>query len=228
MVMEPAYEGILLAFALILGVLFFGWAIGRIPNIPKEFSRKFVHIGVSCFYFIYADFLYGQSIWIELALPVAFIAANLYIALSGKPKALASALKGSNRLGTVYYPISLVFLIVCLRLLDIGMTIDDFGAGVLVMGFGDGLAGLIGSMAGKNKIPHLPGTKTWLGSAVMFFVSFLVILLVYEGSLAFLSSKIWLYVLCALISTVIEAFTPKGLDNLTVPILTAFVCMLVL
>lgn len=224
MVMSHDIQGVLISGALVCGVLFFGWALGKINDLPHEFSRKFVHIGVSCFYFVYVQYLYLGSIWLELALPVAFIGANLFIVITGKPKALASALEGSNRYGTVYYPLSLVILVCCLRILDIGMNINDFGAGVLVMGFGDGFAGLFGSMLEKNRIPYLPGKKTWLGSGVMLVVSYLVISLLYSGSLV-LSLP---YFICAFFAAAVEAFTPKGLDNITVPILVALFCMVVI
>lgn len=220
-----AVKGVLIGLALVGAALGAGWALGKIPNLPKEVSRKFVHIVVSCYYFVYARYLYGRGLLLELALPVAFIFANLYIAFTGKPKALARALAGHNRLGTVYYPVSLTVLTLMVRVLPIGMDLKDMAAGLLVMGFGDGLAGMIGSLLGRRKLPLIPHcSKTWLGSGIMLGVSFLALLLVYEGGLVF-DSDVWLYLAGALAATFIEAATPRGLDNLTVPILVSLLCM---
>lgn len=224
--MSTEFEGVLLSAALVCGVLFFGWAIGKIDSLPKEFSRKFVHIGVSCFYFIYAQYLFGTSLWLELILPVLFIMANAFVAVTGKPKALSKALSGGNKFGTVYYPVALVILILLTRISDIGMNIRDFGAGVLAMGFGDGLAGLVGAQVHGKKIPLLKG-KTWVGSTVMLVVSFFVIMLVYWGGFDFSAPEVWLYLGCAAFATVVEALTPFGLDNISVPVLVALFCMLV-
>jgi phytol kinase len=98
------------------------------------------------------------------------------------------------------------------------------GIGILVMGYGDGLAAIIGQRFGKEKIHHLTGKKTYAGSMTMFLVSVIVI-----------TGMTWRYkyewirhlpglgtaIVIASISTAVEAMTPMGLDNVTVPIGTA-------
>lgn len=222
--MDERIKGLILSFALICAVLFFGWVIGKGKGKggSKELSRKFVHIGVSFFYFIYARYLFGTGLLVELAMPVLFIFSNLYVSLTGKPKALSKAMSGGSRFGTVYYPIAMVILILLSRVEGLDLGIKDIGAGMLVMGVGDGFAGLTGAFFGKKKIGVLFGNKTWLGSLVMLVASFAVIMLIYG------SSEWWLCAAAALFAAVVEAMTPNGLDNLTVPVLSALFCMLVM
>lgn len=225
--MNDMYTGLLLTAAMICAVILGGWLLTRIKGLPEEVSRKFIHIGVSCFYFFYAPYIYGTELWGELLLPVVFLACNLFVALTGKPLSVSRAMSGTNKLGTSYYPLSIIILILLTRT-DIGLDIRDLGAGVLVMGFGDGLAGMIGSLAGGKKISRITGSKTWVGSAVMLTVSFVCIVCIYEGELSFQSVDTAVYAAVAVFATLVEAFTPKGLDNLSVPLLTALLCMLVL
>jgi phytol kinase len=91
-----------------------------------------------------------------------------------------------------------------------------------------GLAGLIGKHFGRKKIR---GSKSFVGTAVMFVVTMLVIIgfsAGYQiGSLWSLSW--WMGVVeVAFVSAALEAFTPFGLDNITVPLGTATLAYMIL
>ena len=89
------------------------------------------------------------------------------------------------------------------------------------MGYGDGFAAIIGGKYGKNKFEILGNEKSVEGSLAMFFFSFivsLVILSIFNPMNAILFSLI-----LALVSTILEAFSPYGFDNLTVPLGTSLV-----
>lgn len=222
--MSVELEGLVLTFALVGAVVFFGWALGKSKIASKNFVRKFVHIGVSCFYFVFRSYLYQAELWVQLIPPVSCFFANFLVAYTGKPKSLV--FEGGSKYGTAYYPASLAFLVVMLEYEVLGMNIEAFGAGVLVMGFGDGLAGLIGKAVNGKRIGFLKEKKTWVGSVVMLLVSFGIIFWLYGEASDWTTYA--LYVLCALFATVVEALSAKGVDNITVPVLTAFFCALVL
>ena len=90
------------------------------------------------------------------------------------------------------------------------------------MGYGDGLAALIGRKWGKRKLNIPSGGKTWLGTLVMFLVSFLITFVVLMIASLSLGTALGVALLVGLISAFVEAITPLGLDNLTVPLLAAF------
>ena len=95
------------------------------------------------------------------------------------------------------------------------MTDTDVILGVLAMGYGDGLAALIGSKVGKHKYIAFGATKSYEGSFVMF-ITVLIIALILSYSLP-------IALFLALCATILEPVTPLGLDNLTVPIITALI-----
>jgi uncharacterized protein (TIGR00297 family) len=95
---------------------------------------------------------------------------------------------------------------------------------MLVLGYGDGLAGWIGEKYGKNKIFK---NKSLQGSGAMFISSLVVsyiIMAIFTPEIAVSGS-----ILIAIIATAIELFTPLDLDNLTVPLgSTAFYYCLIM
>ena len=131
---------------------------------------------------------------------------------------------GKGNLGTVYFPISLLILVLLTFTDVIGASTYIGAIGILIMGYGDGLAAVIGKKYGKHPLAF---GKSFEGSITMFIVSFLVTftILVRYGSLA---SAVLVGLGVAIAGTVIELFTPKGLDNLTVPLGTAILAFILL
>ncbi|MDY4799920.1 MAG: hypothetical protein SO157_11375, partial [Bullifex sp.] len=113
--------------------------------------------------------------------------------------------------GLIYFPITLLVLTLCFYRGII--TSRAVITGVLAMGYGDGLAALIGSKLGKHKYSVFGATKSYEGSAVMILTVFVICLL--------LGYSLPACLIIAVVSALLESVTPLGLDNLTVPILTA-------
>jgi len=94
-------------------------------------------------------------------------------------------------------------------------------AGIFPMAYGDSTAALVGMRYGRRKI----GSKSLEGSAGMFFGSLISLLI----GMAYFSSiygfslfdQIVPVLLVSIVVTVLEFFSPIGLDNIAVPILGA-------
>lgn len=94
-------------------------------------------------------------------------------------------------------------------------------ASIYAWGFGDAAAALIGKRFGKHKVNFKPvcGKKSWEGTAAMFAVSFisvLVILLVRGGMR--LGGYLVISLVTALVSAFIELISRDGNDTITCPL----------
>ena len=93
-------------------------------------------------------------------------------------------------------------------------------AGVLVMAFGDGLAGLLGRQLHSFSWTLLGQRRSLVGTASMAVVSLLVLLGLAQAAAAFAqpAPPIPALAVIGLIATLLEQLAIGGLDNLTVPL----------
>lgn len=183
----------------------------------KEASRKFIHIMLSNWWFLAMHF-FNNVIWASIV-PLSFVVIN-YISYK---KNLISVMEREEEekdgLGTVYYALSLflisIFTFGIIKRPEIGLC------SILIMGYGDGLAAIIGRSA--KSMPYKIGKtkKTLAGSCTMLFISFLIVAIFLAGAQA----NMWMLkaILLAISVTILEAVSIKGTDNITVPI---FACLL--
>lgn len=119
--------------------------------------------------------------------------------------------------GILYYPL-VVFLLI---LLCWDGYIHVLMGAVCTMSFGDGFAALIGTGIGKRRFSVSGDTKTLEGSLAMYIasaVTLFVVLICYTRSpLLSLAAG----VLIPIVATVVEAASSRGLDNITVPAVSA-------
>lgn len=204
-----------LSFGFVFAVLGLSTLLQNLRWLNEEGSRKLVHIAVSnwiLFLFLFQDLIYA------LIPPVAFILLNYLSLRKNIFKAIERGGKGD--LGTVYFPISLFILTLFTFLIGTDKEYAYIAVtGILVLGYGDGFAAVIGTQFGRTK---LVSGKSLEGSLTMFVASLIVIFLMLAlGQPSLLVNAWFLVPLLALGATVIELFTPNGLDNLSVPLLTA-------
>ncbi len=116
--------------------------------------------------------------------------------------------------GTFFYSLSLFILITLFWDNDpLALT-----AGFFVMTFGDGLAGLLGKNFKSKSWIVFNQRKSIIGTITMFLISFIVIsFLGYQGDFNFT----FYYFFIALISTLLEQISIIGIDNFSVPIISA-------
>lgn len=184
----------------------------------KEASRKFIHIMLGNWWIIAMYFF--TNVWFAVFVPTTFVVINY---LSYK-KDLIKVMERDEQdgLGTVYYAVALLILAIVsfgiFKKPSLGLV------PTLVMAYGDGLAAIIGKKIKSKKYKLSDTKKSFAGSATMFMVSTLLI----GGYLAFnYGTTFWMgthwpvvSILAGFAVTALEAVSGKGWDNITVPIAT--------
>ncbi len=185
--------------------------IAKRLGLGEEGSRKLVHIGVG--HWILLALFIDSMAWAVIA-PVVFIVLNY---VSHRKGTFAMERSEGDTLGTVFYSVSLAVIVVWLW--RVGQPRWAGVVGIGVMAWGDGLAAAVGQRWGRRSYRGPGGAKTLEGSATMFVASGVVIGLGQHFGLGEL--RPFVAVLIAAVATGMEALSPRGTDNLTVPLSTA-------
>lgn len=214
--------GLVLSYVLVFLIIGISTVLQKTKLVGDEGARKFIHIGVSNWWILAMIFFEGENaIWFAIVPPITFILLNYYSYKTNLIKSMERS--GNGNLGTVYFPISLLILVI----LTFGViNKPEIGAvGILVLGYGDGLAAVIGKAFGKHK---LVDNKSLEGSLTMVFASFIVVTMVLSLSGYTLLTALWVAAVVSVVSTVVELYTPKGLDNLSVPLFSSLLIYVLL
>lgn len=209
-----------LSFAMVFAIIGVASFLLTFKYVSPEVSRKIIHIGVSNWWLIAMNFM--ENPVIASVGPVSFIIINIISYRQHLFPAMEEDAPRDN-LGTIYFPISLLILVLlCFNGL---LPMNAGAAGILALGYGDGFAALAGKHFGRVNLSFGPfrTKKTLLGSSTMFAAAAVVLsLIVVLAEPGLQLSSVWGRVLLiALGVTLIELFTPKGFDNISVPLLTA-------
>jgi phytol kinase len=177
----------------------------------SELARKVVHIGSGNV--ILVAWWLKIPTWVGIS---ASIIASIIALLSYYIPFLPGINSvGRKSLGTFFYAISIGVLIAWFWPLQ---QFHYAAIGILVMTWGDGLAGLFGQKFGQHPYEVWGMKKSWEGSLTMAVTSYVVsclILLSVQGNVW----QTWLVpVAIALVATALESFSKLGIDNLTVPL----------
>ena len=211
--------GVIISIFFVAIVLVLSELIRKLGNFDTEFTRKFVHIGVSHWWLVAMYFI--DDMRYALVPPVIFVFLNYY---SYKKELIKSMERGkdSSDLGTVYFPISLIVLILLTwKGGFLGQDLRYLGAlGTLIMGYGDGFAAIIGKKFGHRKYVIFGNKKSLEGSVGMFAFAFAVSSVILGTFLGFDVNLFRISFVIAVLAAITEAITPYGFDNLTVPILS--------
>lgn len=219
-IMKTNYVGLLISVVYVAFILGFSAFIKTHTKIKDETVRKFIHILSANWWLILLKFI--DDPLIAVIGPIGFVFINSLFIFYPKLGTPFGCSNKNRNFGLVYYPFSLIILILYsyLGALDISAAT----VGVFCMGYGDGFAAILGSKWGKKKIPLPTGGKTYFGSIVMVIVCFLssFIILALMSDLT-LTVIIFSSILISLVATLVEVITPLGLDNISVPILSALI-----
>ncbi len=211
--------GLILSFAFVFFMIFLATLIQKLFKLNNDFSRKIIHIAVGNW--IFFALYYFEDWYIAIIGPVAFILINF---LSYKFTIFKAMELDEKNPGTIYYPISLA-ICTLLTYSQKPLLILPF-LGIMAMAWGDGMAAVIGK---QWPIRQIRPRKS-IGGSTAFFIFTLVASIIYlileANNLS--AGKIFVYAaMAALIGVVIELFSPKNLDNLTVPIFLGVIGFLV-
>lgn len=180
-------------------------------------SRKLLHILTGNIAFILPIFVTREA--------MAFLAAGPFILFtylmspySPLKKFRGKTSEAGHSFGLVYYAIT--WTILAYLFFDHKIII---AIGILAMSYGDGLASVIGIRYGKKKYKLFEDTKSYIGSFAMFVFTLILLLIAmgYYGTFELSVEIIAILIGIAGVATVVEGGTPKGLDNLSVPFITA-------
>jgi len=211
--------GLAASYAFVFGFIGAATLLMRRGVFRAAAARKVIHIGVAHWWLIAMALM--NDPWVASAGPASFIVIN---ALALRFKLLPAMDEGADRrnLGTVYFPVSLLVLVnLCWRGV---MPPWVGGIAVLVLGWGDGLAALVGEGNGAPGFRIWGGRKSAAGTLLMFSASFAVTLiftLIFSARYGDLVPAIGVSMIVAAAATVVELFTPFGIDNITVPLAVA-------
>jgi len=187
-----------------------------------ETSRKVLHIMVGNIAFLLPIFVTREM--------MAFVAAGPFIFLTFlmSPYTPIKSIRGKtssagHSMGLVYYAIT--WTVLAYLFFDHMIVI---AIGIFAMSYGDGFASLIGMKYGKHKYNIVGDEKSFIGTFSMFLFTFITMLvaivyykMVQSSGFEFSLISIGFLALFAAVGAIVEGFTPKGLDNLTVPFVIA-------
>ena len=209
-------------FGILVSIIFIGiiFVSARLfEKAGKEASRKFIHIMLSNWWII--AMIFFDNAWAAAFMPAIFVIINYASYKMDIIKVMEREEGEENKdsLGTVYYAITLLILAILtfgpLKNPLIGLC------GVAVMGYGDGLAAVIGQSIKSPEFRIKGNRKTVAGSLTMFCVTLMIL----AGFLTYSKAEYVAIksVLVAILITIVEAASIKGTDNLTVPLLTSLI-----
>ena len=182
----------------------------------KEASRKYIHIMLSNIWFFIVIFF--DNYIMASILPALFVVINYLSYKFNIIKTMERDNKEEETLGTVYYAI--VLLILAFWTVKIGRPLIGL-PGVLIMGYGDGFAAIIGRCLDSKEYKVFGAKKTIAGTATMFIISFIIATVIY-GTIG-MNGFIVKGIIVAAVATIFEAASPKGLDNFSVPLIVSII-----
>jgi dolichol kinase len=218
----------LLCYAYILVIIVLSSKMTTVLHVSQKASRKFLHAMIGNLLFVIPFFtanIYPALVAAPFIL-VTFIASPLspFKNVSKKMKGLAEITEEGHHLGLVFYAIS--YTVLALLFASKPYII---AAGILPMAYGDSAASLVGERCGKTKYRLTP-SRSLEGSVAMLLIGFLSVITSFAFFSALYSFSLHNMIIpafaVAAATTLIEAVSPKGSDNLTVPAVGALTLLL--
>jgi phytol kinase len=168
-------------------------------HVQAEYTRKFVHAVTGLLTLLFPIMI--KNHWLVLLLCAGFMVVLIASIRFNLIKSINAIDRRSY--GTITYPIAIFGCYLAYEYMNNDYTY--YYLPVLTMAFCDPLAAIFGKRWPYGKIKG----KTIVGSSAFFVSAFILALMMHRSITDAL--------LIALISTIAEAVTPHGLDNLTIP-----------
>lgn len=220
--------GLVLSYVYAFGLLIAVEALGRRLRWPQHVTRKVIHIGAGMWVW---GVLYFFDHWYYGIIPFAtFIVLNYIFYRYQVFKQMDSA---ESSPGTVYFALSITLLFALFWRTGEGAVdgVPIAAAAVMAMTWGDALAHLIGRRWGRRTYTLFGHTRSWEGTAAMAAFTLVAVFLtlwLLPGSPLSPTSRVLgpvsaaiMAAFVALSATLMEGVSPLGLDNLSVPLVSA-------
>lgn len=221
MTWKPDYTALAASYGYVFAVLVVGELLHRVGGRPVASTRKFIHVGVGM-WVVGVVLLFKTWYW-ALIPPITFVFLNAVSYARGTFSAMETGEKGN--LGAIYFPIAFGALIYYFWSQPVLMV-----ASMMPLTWGDAMAAVIGQRYGHYRFTVGKATRSLEGSLALLFAAWA------STSLALLVMPYlvgkppihWMLALIyggvvALVCAVVEALTPWGLDNLTLPTAAALI-----
>jgi len=221
--------GLIFSYVYAFALLFIVESVGKKMSIPQSYSRKIIHIGAGLW--VWPLVILVDHWYIGIIPFATFILLNY---LFYKKQSFAQMDTEESSPGTIYFAISITILLLAFWRTD-AADIDNLPAamaGIMAMTLGDGFAAIFGKAFGKIGYQTLGHRKTLIGSLAMFIFAFIGIYLSFilipgssfsPNSILYSNFTVLFFAVSgAFVGTMLEALSPSGLDNLTVPLFTSF------
>lgn len=216
MTWDQNYTALIASFAYVFAVIGIAELLHRVAGRSLDFTRKFIHIGVGM-WIVGTIFLF-ENCYLAMVPPLAFTVINAISFLRGTIKSMETGDK--SNLGTIYFPISFAIIIYCFWGMPVPMV-----ASMMPMTWGDAQAALVGRRRGFHRYTVFGQTRSVEGSIAMLLWSWiptslaLFILPIVLGTPSISPILAMIYGgATAVVCTLVEALSPWGIDNLTVPL----------
>lgn len=206
-----------------LMILVSGETLHRLGILKGEFARKFIHILIAVFAATWAHYLSWQIIVaICLVLMITVAVVTHY--------SLLRSIKAVRRItfGEIWYPAGIAVAAILFR--------DPvvYSIAILHMGLADGLAAVVGVGLGKKakKFKINGATKSVAGTLTFMAVSFMLYAIYWtgyaEGTYFFYNTlpAVIISLSAAFLVAMVELVSPKGSDNLFVPLTAGLLAIL--
>ncbi len=205
---------LLVAFAYIIVLIAIAEILRRVFHVPVDITRKVVHVGVGMV--AIALTIVFREWYIAIIGPLVFIIINYLSYRTGLFRGIETGEK--EQLGTIYFPLAFVILTP-----PLWSQPAILAAAMMPLTWGDAAAAILGKRFGVHKFTLFNQTSSIEGSLAMFVFGFLgtyFALLLFGQSTG---TSFLLSLVTAFAATIAEALSPKGIDNLTVPLMSAVV-----
>lgn len=225
---------ILIAYLYTMLVISVGEVLRKKMGYPSSFTRKVIHLFAGFAMYTCPFYTYSHY-WLATIVALTF---TILLYLTG-PKSPVKKLrswfeamareedyKTGHIFGPFYYALSITILVAIFsfQILPVQYMFTA-AAGLTVMYWGDGLAAPIGKRWGKHQYQIFPGaTRSVEGSLGVFVGGFAGALLAmwFFGPFSGLYPLVWKQILilaftAAVTGMIVEAVSPKGIDNITLP-----------
>ena len=208
--MNDVYLFLIYSIALI-GVMLVAELAYRFLHLPVEWSRKIAHVGAGIVALTYPKYIDNHLV--VLALTLSF---TLILFISKKLKLFPSIFAIERKsYGELFFVWSTWLLFV---LFQVTNQVIYFLLPFAIVVFADPAAALVGqSFPIKNYA--IKGHQKSLTGSLSFFLISLFLTVLFVPALNVDSINFWLFaVFFAIMITIVEAVSSKGLDNLTIPL----------